>query len=254
MKRILLSFCIFLSLKGFAQMQSLLITTTKTTSLIFPFVVTHVDRGSRDVLIHQVKESENILLVKAAEKDFGETNLSVVTADGSIYGFVVNYAEKPSQSIYHLAPQNKFTEGAYANAVLDNPKTIHGIHDESWDMKASVKGIYIKDKTIYYQLDLNNQSPIDYDMDFVRFYIRDQKKTKRTASQEQELKPIDIAGGIKTIKANTRSVLVAALPRYTLPDQKILVIELHEKNGGRHLTLRIKNNKIIKAIPLPDMH
>ncbi|MBK8310909.1 MAG: DUF4138 domain-containing protein [Chitinophagaceae bacterium] len=65
------------------------ITTDKTTSLVFPFAIKHVDRGTQAVLAQQVKEAPTILLVKAAEKDFAETNLSVVTDDGSVYAFTV---------------------------------------------------------------------------------------------------------------------------------------------------------------------
>jgi len=66
---------------AFAQ-QPLAITTDKTTSLIFPFPIKYVDRGTKDILVQPVKENGNILLVKAATKQFTETNLSVITGDG----------------------------------------------------------------------------------------------------------------------------------------------------------------------------
>ena len=53
-------------------------------------------------------------------------------------------------------------------------------------MQAKVIGIYIKENVMYYQLRLENQSPIDYDIELLRFYIRDKKKGKRTATQEKE--------------------------------------------------------------------
>ena len=60
---------------AFAQ-QPLSISTDKTTSLIFPFPIKYVDRGTRDILVQPVKEDERILLVKAASKQFAETNHS----------------------------------------------------------------------------------------------------------------------------------------------------------------------------------
>jgi conjugative transposon TraN protein len=237
---------------SFAQISSLRIATDKTTSLVFPFAIKHVDRGTKDVLVQPVKEADNILLVKAAATNFSETNLSVVTADGSVYSFAICYGN-PEAWIYHLPTQSKASVSYYANSILDNSKTMHGIQDHSWDMVASVTGIYIKENIIYYQLSLENQSPIDYDIDFLRFYIRDKKKNRRTATQENELRPIYIAGNTSQIKANSTNTSVIALEKFTIPDAKYLAIEIGEKNGGRHLFMKVNNNKIIKAISLPDL-
>jgi conjugative transposon TraN protein len=231
---------------------SLCISTDKTTSLVFPFAIRHVDRGTQFVLVQPVKEIPTILLVKAAAKDFPETNLSVITDDGSLYSFVVCYNNNPSEWVYHLPANKNVTLKTYANSVLDNPKSIRGIKDKKWDMLAKVKGIYIKDNVIYYQLNLINQSPIDYDIDLLRFYIRDKKKSKRTAIQENELKPLYVAGNIMQVKAESASVIVVALDKFTIPDAKYLVIQIMEKKGGRHLSMKLSNKKIMQAIPLPD--
>ena len=236
---------------SFAQTSSLCIATDKTTSLIFPFAIKHVDRGTKDVLVQPVKEADNILLVKAAANNFPETNLSVITSDGSVYTFAVCYGN-PEVWVYHLPTRSKIAISTYANGILDNPKTMKGIKDKSWDVMASVVGIYIKDNVIYYQLQLENQSPIDYDIDFLRFYIRDKKKSKRTATQENELTPLYKVGNTTQIKANTHTVIVFAFEKFTIPDAKYLAIQLMERNGGRHLLLGVGNKKIMEAIPLPD--
>ncbi len=232
---------------------SLCITTDKTTSLVFPFAIRHVDRGTQSVLVQPVKEVPTILLVKAATKDFAETNLSVITDDGSVYSFVVCYNREPSVWVYHL-PINKIaTPETYANIILDNPQTIGGIKDKKWDILAQVKGIYIRGDVIYYQLYLANQSPVDYDVDLLRFYIRDKKKSTRTAVQENELKPLYVAGNITQVKANSTSVAIVAIDKFTIPEAKYLSIEVMEKNGGRHLSMRVNNRKIMQAILLPDL-
>jgi hypothetical protein len=254
MKRLVCLICVcWIVVSAIAQTPSLCITTAKTTSLIFPFSIRHVDRGTKDVLVQTVKEADNILLVKAAGKDFTETNLSVVTEDGSLYSFIVCYNANPGEWVYHLPTQSKTALSTYANGILDNKPTMHGVRDHKWDMLAKIIGIYIKDNVIYYQLQLNNQSPIDYDIDFLRFYIRDKKKGKRTATQENELTPLYIAGNTSQVKANSYNTIVIALEKFTIPDAKYLAVEINEKNGGRHLFMKGNNNKIIKAISLTDM-
>ena len=236
-----------------AQTATLAIATDKTMSLVFPFPVLHVDRGTKDVLVQQVSLADNILLVKAARQNFKETNLSVITQDGSVYSFRVLYSGNPRLWVMHVPPQKEIPVATYADNIADNPPTLHGIRDHSWDMMAKVTGIYIRGKVMYYQLQFTNIGPIDYDIDLMKFYIRDLKKGKRTAVQENEVTPLYVSGNLKVIKANSTKVVVVALDQFTIPDRKYLIIQMMEKNGGRHLLLRVHNNKIIKAIPLPEL-
>lgn len=252
MKRIVCMICMFGAFVSAIAQTSLCITTDKTTSLVFPFAIRHVDRGTRDVLVQLVKESSNVLLVKAGAKNFPETNLSVITEDGSVYSFLVCYNFNPSEWIYYLPPNKEVTLATYANSILDNIRTIHGIRDTEWDILAEVKGIYIKSDVIYYQLQIKNESPVDYDIDLLRFYITDKKKSKRTAVQENELKPLYVAGNNRQVKAFSNSVIVIALDKFTIPDAKYLAVQVMERNGGRHLFMKLSNRKIMQAITLPD--
>jgi conjugative transposon TraN protein len=254
MKRFVCLICgCWLSVSAIAQTSSLCITTDKTTSLVFPFPIRHVDRGTKDVLVQQVKEADNILLVKASVKKFPETNLSVVTEDGNVYTFIVNYEEKPGTWVYNLPPNKKATIATYANGILDNPLTVKKIKDKKWDMVAKVIGIYIKESVIYYQIELRNESAIDYDIEMIRFYIRDKKKGKRSAVQENELKPLYVAGNNTKVKAQQKNIIVVALDKFTIPNAKFLAVQVMEKSGGRHLAMQIDNNKIMQAITLPDL-
>ena len=254
MKRLVCLLCgCWLFVSAMAQTSALCISTDKTTSLVFPFSIRHVDRGTKDILVQQVKEADNILLVKASSKNFSETNLSVVTEDGSVYTFVINYEEKPAIWVYKLPENKKATMATYANGILDNQRTLRGVRDNSWNIDAAVIGTYIKDDIIYYQLRIKNNSPINYGIEVLRFYIRDKKKGKRTAVQENELKPLYVAGNISQAKSFNQNNIVVALDKFTIPDKKFMGIQIMEKNGGRHLMMKLNNKDILKGIPLPDL-
>ncbi|MCL1617744.1 DUF4138 domain-containing protein, partial [Bacteroides sp. ET71] len=74
------------------------VTFYKTVHIIFPATIKYVDLGSADIIAGKADGSENVLRVKAALRDFSrETNLAVITEDGSYYTFNVKYADEPTK-------------------------------------------------------------------------------------------------------------------------------------------------------------
>ena len=80
-----------------------------------------------------------------------------------------------------------------------------------------------------------------FGIDFINFKVVDKKVAKRTVVQERPMiplrtyKPLNEIGG-KAIEQN-----VFLLYHFFIVDDKVLLIEIFEKNGGRHQTLQIKN-------------
>lgn len=251
-KLICILFFIGFLYKSFGQLPCLSLSTTKTTSLVFPFPISHVDRGTLDVEVQRVREAKNILLVKAAIKDFRSTNITIITSDGTVYGFIANYDDNPQKLVYMIATKVK-SSGEYARQILDNEKFIHGIADKSWGIKGRVAGIYIKDNTIYYKLSIDNKSPLDYDIGFIRFYLEDKKSTKRIAEQEIELFPVSEVGNSRVINSYSGSSIVLAFKKFTIPESRCLAIDINEESGGRNLRMKVSNKKLIKAKTLPDL-
>ena len=86
-----------------------------------------------------------------------------------------------------------------------------------------------------------------FDTDFIRFKIVDKKVAKRTAIQETVIDPVRSYNEILVIGGKSTVCTVYTVPQFTIPDDKILVIELVEKNGGRHQTIRVENSDIVAA-------
>jgi conjugative transposon TraN protein len=269
MKRFVMVLCgWWLSVTLFAQPAEkylVSLSTGKTTSLVFPCAVRFVDIGTKDILVQKVEAAENLLLVKAATAGFKATNLSVVTADGRLYAIDAQFKEFPDTSVYYLPGalvpvsfpgelMNLAELERYAGGIADNSKQITGIRSTSWGVQAAVKGIYVKNRVLFFHFALENFSPIDYDVDFIRLYLRDKKKGRRTAVQEIELKPLFTAGKIDEVPAFSKSSAVFVVEKFTIPDNKYFIIEVGEKNGGRHLRLRMNNRKIVRAKILPTLN
>lgn len=246
---------------------NLRVSYQKTTNLIFPYAVTSVDRGSRDILVQKAKGVRNILQVKAGKEYFSETNLSVVTEDGRFYSFVVQYDSFPAvlnlqfgkkldTDIYggpiHLSNDSLNAAELHRTAELVRISNRHQWRttDEKYSMRLRLNAIYIRNDLFYFQVSLKNSSTINYYPDQIKFFIRDKKVARRTAHQEKIIQPKLILGPNAVITANSETAIVFALPKFTIPDKKHLYLYVTEKDGGRHLKIRIKNRQLIKAQPI----
>ncbi|MCX2429925.1 conjugative transposon protein TraN [Pedobacter sp. GR22-10] len=244
------------------QALPLLVTYSKTTNLLFPYAIKSVDKGSKDVLVQVAKGVENLLQVKAAKQGFSETNLTVVTADGKLYSYVLNYSDQPPVLNIKVG-SNKNYPGADALFTYrsDNEARVYDITEQlsskmpliknikahDYDLDFTVDGIYIKDDKLYFQFGVTNNSNIDYNVDALRLFIVDKKKSKRTASQEIELQPIEQVGNTEIIRGKSHQNFVITLSKFTIPDKKFLSIRLMEQGGGRHLQLKVENKHILAS-------
>ena len=255
------------------QMQ---VTYDKTTHLIFPTAIRYVDLGSEYLIAGKAEDAENVLRVKASVKDFEtETNFAVITNDGRFYSFNVYYSAYPEALSYDLLTMQKAVDKENGNDVLfeelgNNSPSLAGllletiykkdqrivkhIGAKSFGIQFILKGIYIHNGKYYFHTELRNRTNVSFGIDFINFKVVDKKVAKRTVVQERPMiplrtyKPLNEIGG-KAIEQN-----VFLLDQFTISDDKVLLIEIFEKNGGRHQTLQVENSDLIKARLINDMH
>lgn len=252
------------------------VTYDKTSHLIFPTAIRYVDLGSEYLIAGKAEDAENVLRVKATVRDFEpETNFSVITNDGRFYSFNVYYSSYPEAMSYDLLTMQKAVDKANGNDVLfeelgNNSPSLAGliletiykkdkrivkhIGAKSFGIQFMLKGIYIHNGKYYFHTELRNRTNVPFQIDFINFKVVDKKVAKRTVVQERPMiplrtyKPLDEIGG-KTTEQN-----VYLLDQFTIADDKVLLIEIFEKNGGRHQTLQVENSDLIKARLINDMH
>lgn len=253
MKKVIFLLFTILCFEGVTQPLSIkeriLLSTTKTVSLIFPSHVQSVDRGS-DLIIVQ-KATENIVKVKAVKDSFPETNLTVITVDGKLYSLILEFNAHPSVLVWNFSEQLsiKTPHPLYAliNRVRQSRHSLPGIKYSSGQMSLQWLGCFISERILFCKIKLTNRSNIGFDIDQLQLYIRDHQISKRTASQEIGVRPLFISGDTGTLKARSSRIWVLVLDKFTLPDDKHFAIEILEKNGGRHLYLKIHHRQFINA-------
>jgi len=252
------------------------VTYNKTSHLIFPAAIRYVDLGSEYLIAGKAEDAENVLRIKAAVKDFpDETNFSVITDDGRFYNFNVYYSANPATMNYDLLTMQKVSDRENGNDVLfeelgnnspslagllletiykKNKRIVKHIGSKSYGIQFLLKGIYVHNGKFYFHTELRNKSNVPFQIDFVNFKIVDKKVAKRTVVQEKPLTPLRMYKPLDEIAGNSMEQNVFLLDQFTIADDKVLIIEIFEKNGGRQQTLQVENSDLVHARQINDMH
>lgn len=252
------------------------VTYDKTSHLIFPTAIRYVDLGSEYLIAGKAEDAENVLRVKASVKEFEpETNFSVITDDGRFYSFNVHYSSSPEVLSYDLLTMQKAVDKASGNDVLfeelgnnspslagllletiykNNKRIVKHIGAKSFGIQFILKGIYIHNGKYYFHTELANRTNVPFQIDFINFKVVDKKIAKRTVVQERSMMPLRTYKPLDEIGGKMTEQNVFLLDQFTIADDKVLLIEIFEKNGGRHQTLQVENSDLIKARLINDMH
>ena len=254
------------------------VSFNKTTHLIFPAPVQYVDLGSTDIIADKAAGAANVVRLKAAVRDFqAETNLTVITADGRFYAFDVRYADDPGQLSIRIMndlqaqiPEGKAPtvpvrldaldgdDAARIDSAMeqiynnDKPQIKH-IGYKRYGLQTLLTGIYIDSEGwLYFGIEMRNDSRIPFDIDHIRMYVRDKRLPRRTAVQDIEIVPVRRLHPLSEIDTGKTGRTVWAIPKMTIPDGKALHIDISERGGGRHQSLRVENRDILAAKPIPE--
>ena len=251
----------------------------KTTHIIFPAEIVYVDLGNENLVAGLADGAKNVLRVKSAFKSFKqETNLSVITEDGSYYSFNVKFAKEPlllniemtdflhdgeavnrpnnAQEIYleRLGSESPMLVKLIMKSIYkQNKREIKHIGSKRFGVQFLLKSIYANNGLLYFHTELKNTSNIPFDVDYVSFKIVDKKVIKRTAMQEQVLEPLRAQNYVTVVHGKTSERTVFAMEKFTIPDDKQLVIEIAEKEVGRHQSLVIENEDIVRANVIDEL-
>jgi conjugative transposon TraN protein len=252
------------------------VTFDKTVHLIFPSGVSYIDLGSSNIIAGRADGAENVVRVKAAIKSFKEeTNFSVITDEGSFYSFIVNYSENPQKLNIEMKdflhteklgnqPENslevylselgnespKTVQMAMEKIYKTNRKKVKHINSKQFGIEFLLRGIFSHHGLLFLHTEIRNTSDIPFDIDFLVFKIVDKKVVKRTAIQETIIEPVRAYNYLTSVKGKESESTVFAFQKFTIPDKKQLVVELFEKNGGRHQQIVVKNGDLVKAQPV----
>lgn len=267
---------------GFDRMippHALEVAFNKTTHVIFPSEIVYVDLGDENLVAGLADGAKNVLRVKSAVKSFkSETNLTVITDDGCFFTFNVKFAKEPlllniemtdfihdgeainrpnnAQEIYleRLGQESPMLVKLIMKSIYkQNKREIKHIGSKRFGVQFILKSIHTNNGLLYFHTELKNTSNIAFDIDYISFKIVDKKVVKRTAMQEQVLEPLRAQNYVTVVSGKKSERTVFALEKFTIPDDKQLVIEVAEKEGGRNQSFVVENGDIVRANVIDEL-
>lgn len=255
------------------------VTFAKTVHIIFPSAVRYVDLGSNWIIAGKADGAENVIRVKATTEGFpGETNFSVICEDGSFYSFNARYAHEPEMlniemkdflengdttDFSHTRMNIYFRELAGESPLLvklimqsiykEDRREIRHLGCKRFGVQFLLKSVHSHNGLFYFHTETRNRSNVAFRTDFIRFKIVDKKVPKRTAIQERVIDPVRSYNEVLVTEGKSDVRTVYAVPQFTIPYDKLLVIELFEKDGGRHQTIRVENADLVAAKQINEL-
>lgn len=115
-------------------------------------------------------------------------------------------------------------------------------------MKITINQVYTTGDYYFMDVSIRNRSNIIFEIDQIRFQIKDKKVLKATNIQQIELEPEYVLYTQNRIRKRYRNVFV--FKKFTFPNEKTFEIELSEKQlSGRNIKLQLDYKHILNAEP-----
>lgn len=232
----------------------------KMMYLIFPGKIIYEDHGSNNIVVEKAEGVDNILSIKAKKNYAEDTNISVVTENGKFYTFTLRFSLNPEIYTFIIDKEEQQKVAILDEGELNTiqKKNIYEqinkmmflplkLRDKIAGIKFEINNIFVYNNILFFRITMENETQINYTIDFMRMYIQDAKITKKTAIQQLEQNILFTYDYSDEVPALEKRTFVVAVNKFTIPDKKRMIIEVQEKNGGRHFYYKIKNKSILRA-------
>lgn len=236
----------------------LLVTYDKTVNVVFPYAIVSEDHGSSGIIVQQRKGASHILHVKANQKDFSPTSLSVVTSDGSLYSFVVQYKADVEQLNYIVGAEQAVasTEVMHNEKILQQEAALTGALNDNLHKRVSndisilrLRGMYMSEHALWIKLTFCNRTAVPFSVGFIKFFIRDKQRAKNSAVQERELFPV-YQEAPEVFEGKCAAPLLFAFDPFVVNRRQQLVMQVGELHGNRFIQLRVKPKHFRKTVTI----
>jgi len=273
MKNLLL-ISIFLSITALTKAQTPITLDTiyandqKNVALFFPEPIRQGITGSDNFVFTYNHEKEQFFGLLQA-KPGKESNLLVVNRNGSVFSYIVKY-KKQLDRLNYFIPKSKsignekpidvdsttvvklentidnrtFHYNKFCSYLIDRKQRIGRIKKRNEGIVISVENIVFDKEELYFVIQIENKSTLDYDLNFLKLSVETRQKGKKISLQRLYQEPIFKYNLPSKVAENETIRLVYVLSKFSISNDRTTVLELNEKNGERNLKLKISHRFI----------
>jgi len=260
-------------------------TTDKNVFLFFPSPISQALVGNHDFHFGYNTETAQNFGVLKASANADESTLHIITQNQTVYSFIVKYNPQVSvfehffdgsEKVGQIGAREqttevqtnkglnalgrKITDADYKEEITSSSSTDIDFAQELVERKDYFKTLfrrkndivlkvtniaYREDKT-FICLEVINDSPLDYDVNFVQFNKVAKKSSHKANYQAIEIKPLlkSSHAPFVRIEAMSSSKAVYVFEKLAIDNNKLIHIEMNELNGERNLVLPVTHRNI----------
>ena len=152
------------------------------------------------------------------------------------------------QTAFHNPAVSMSTEDMvrFARRIWNSPAKYRNVSRKHQRMIMRLNNIYTVGEYFFIDFSVENMTNLRFDIDELRFKLTDKKQHKRTTVQSIELESVFVLDKSRSFQSGYRQV--AVLKKMTFPNDKVLSIELSEKQiSGRTISISIDYEDVLAA-------
>ena len=275
----LIIFLVLSSLKLYSQslkLDTIYANDHKNVALFFPSPIQQGITGSENFVFTYNREKEQHFgLLQATPGKV--SNLLVISNSGAIFSYIVKYSDDLKKLNYFIAETNSIgnvipvsednedirkDEGlkedsaksiSYSNEnyfrkfcsyLIEKKQGIGRIKKRKNDIVLSLENIVFEKEQLFFVLEIQNRSTIDYEVNFLELSVQTKKNGKRKSMQKLVQEPSLKFQMPEIIKEGQSARFIYVMPKFSIADDKVVMLDLNEKNGERNLKLKVKQRFI----------
>ena len=245
-------------------------------ALFFPSPVKQgITGGENFIFSFNENQAQHFGLLKGLPGQ--SSNLLVLTMDGAVYSYWLEYKEKISKVNYFIgaresignersAIKDTLAKSPGTNEELDNPDanataarmgTLENLSElylrtskgkikskRKKRLKLRVVDMIYNKNEVFMIFELENRSRIDFQLNYLNVYISQGSKRKNASFQKLQKEPVFEYEVPQLVESKDKCRFVYVFPKFTVGDNEKLEVEVRELKGNRMIDLKVKERRI----------
>lgn len=258
---VLFSACVVSAQQTYNEMEQLTVNENVTTMITAPEPIHLVDISTDKVVGD--KPIDNVIRLKpkdGAHADGEVVAIVTVVTERFRSQYALVYTSVMEEAVadkeIQLSERSSFRNPAvsmsmeeivrYARRIWNSPAKYRNTKVNRHRLAMRLNNVYTVGEYFFLDFSVENRSNLRFDIDELRVKLNDKKVSKATNVQTVEMTPVLVLDKSEFFRHGYRNVIV--LKKMTFPDEKVLTIELSEKQiSGRTVSMDINYEDILAA-------